>query len=193
MDQLSARARRRYSPKGGSGPPWNEAIGLSLERQGPARSLPLNASRPSLQPRRHRAVRARVPCGACGFRPCGRSVSEAPDPRCAGRRCPPQSYSRTVRIRSAHSRAVVCVGDHRHADGLDEAPCLACHFGDGQEPDVWASEQRRRSRVAHHVDSIKSRLLDQTGRMRLVGAAAPTINPSVARSSRRRTCARIAR
>jgi hypothetical protein len=65
---------------------------------------------------------------------------------------------------------LVCVGDHRHADGLDEAPCLVCHLGDGQEPDVWASEQRRRRPVARHGDSIKSRLLDQPGRWRLVGA-----------------------
>jgi hypothetical protein len=66
--------------------------------------------------------------------------------------------------------AVVGVGDHGDADGLHETAGVVDHLAERQQPDVGASQERRRGAVAGHVHGFEARLLDQPRRQRVVGA-----------------------
>jgi len=66
--------------------------------------------------------------------------------------------------------AVVGVGDERDVDGLGQPARLVGHLGEGQQPDVGLSEQRRRRPEAGHVHGVEARLRNQSRRERVVRA-----------------------
>jgi hypothetical protein len=66
--------------------------------------------------------------------------------------------------------AVVGVGDHRHADGLHEAPCLVCHLRERKEPDIRTVPSRMQMRSNPSCRRVESSLLGQLGRECVIGA-----------------------